>query len=113
LARQRNYAAEYAARQQRAQERGFASYAEERAFRTETVVERTEAAEALGVNVRTSDPQALNRYYEEVLVPIALGEEVTGQRRHDAVGAFMDLGYSEEEAIEAMREIYGRSPGAE
>jgi hypothetical protein len=114
MARARNYAAEYAARQQRAQERGFSSYAEERQFRTETVEERREAAEALGVHPNIGDPTALTRYYEDILLPIATEEEVSGRMRHDAVAYFVDvMGYSEEDAIAAMRELYGDSPGAE
>lgn len=110
----RNYAAEYAAREQRAQARGFSSYHEERSFREETKTERLQAAEQLGENVRTADPQMLMEYYENILVPSATQPEVTGTMRHDAIAFYIDqMGYTLDEAIDAMRELYGRSPNAE
>lgn len=109
--RQRDYVAEHAARNARAQERGFSSYAEERQFRSETKEERAATAEALGTRPNIGDPNAAMSYYERVLVPIATMEPgvITGNMRHQAVGAYVNLGYSQEEAIEMMRELYGDS----
>lgn len=103
-----------ARRNELAQERGFQNYYEERKFREETKEERAQAAEALGVSPERGDPNRLVDYYEKVLVPIATEEEITGIMRHDYIAWLIEHeGLTEEEAIDAMREFYGRSPGAE
>jgi hypothetical protein len=85
VARQRDSAAEYARERQLAHERGFSSVREMRdAFR-----ER-----------------------REILADA--GEEPTGRNRHDLVSYFIDYeGMTEDEAIAAMRAIWGHSPGGE
>jgi hypothetical protein len=42
------------------------------------------------------------------------GEEPTGRTRHELVSYFIDYeGMTEDEAVAAMREIWGESPGGE
>jgi hypothetical protein len=118
MARQRDYAAEYAARQERAREHGFESYAAERAYRSETKWEReiagtsTEWQERHPGDWRNANPEQLNAYYENVLVPMMSGT-VTNMDRHNAVQYFVDYeDMTVEEAIAAMREILGESEEA-
>jgi hypothetical protein len=116
MARQRNYAAEYVARQERATERGFSSYYEERQFRVETAFEREIAGESIEWQERnpgdwrSANPEALAMFYERVLEPMTNGQPVTGMDRHNAVAFFIEYeDMSEEAAIDAMRELYGES----
>ena len=116
MARQRDYAAEYAARQERAREHGFQTYTEERRFRESTRFER----EIAGLseewrnlhpgNYRTANPVELAAFYRMVVEPSSTGR-VTGEERRLAVAYFIEYeDYSEQEAIEAMRSLYGMSP---
>lgn len=113
MARSRNYAAEEARRNELAQQRGFSNRSEERAFRREHQEEMRQAATALNLSpTRHGNPQGLVSYYENVYVPMMTGTDAsnaTGTDRHNAVTAFVDMGYSQEEAIELMRELYGDS----
>lgn len=85
MARIRHGAAEYARQKELAHERGFSSVREMR----EAYAERREI-------ISSAD------------------EEPTGRNRHDLVQYYIDYeGMSQEEAIAAMREIWGESPGAE
>lgn len=85
MARQRDYAAEYRRSVELAHERGFES------------------------------PQEMKDAYRERNEIISeAGEEPTGRSRHDLVSYFIDYeGMTEDEAVAAMREIWGESPGGE
>jgi hypothetical protein len=115
VARERDYAAEYAHRQELAQERGFSSYGEEREFRYETRFEREIAGESElwrefgpGGDYRSADPQQLAGFYEFVLEPTMHGGEPTGMEKHNAVSYFIDeFDMTEDEAVAAMKEAFG------
>lgn len=111
----RTYHAEYERRQQRALERGFTSYHEERQFRAEnagilnaSIVRETLAA--LFPNT-TLGPQQLVGLWE-VLGDYLMsgGEEITGAMRHELVQFFIDQGMDTTQAVHEMREILGTSP---
>lgn len=115
MARQRDYAAEYAARVERAHERGFSSLSEERQFRSETKWEREIAGMSEewrnihSQDYRQANPRELAAFYEMVVEPSSTGT-VTGQERHLAVAYFVEYeDYSQEDAIAAMRALYGES----
>jgi hypothetical protein len=82
VARQRDYAAEYRRSVELAHERGF------------------------------STPQEMKDAYHERSEIIAdAGDEPTGRSRHDLVSYFIDYeGMTEDEAVAAMREIFGDTP---
>lgn len=112
----RNYAAEYARRQELAAERGFSSYSEERAFRAETKFEREIAGESAewekwhpeGGDWRSASPKQLAAFYENIIEPTSHGGEPTGIEKHNAVQYFMDYeDMSQEEAVAAMKEAFG------
>ena len=114
MARQRDYAAEYARRQELAAERGFSSYSEERTFRRETRFEREIAGESeewqsrFPGDWRQADPTQLNAFYEAVVEPTSTGREPTGMDKHNAVAYFIEYeDMSEEEAVAAMKEAFG------
>lgn len=115
MALARDYAAEYARRQELAEQRGFSSYSEERAFRRETSFEREIAGESAeykemhpGIDWRQENPQQLAAFYENVVEPSSRG--VTGLDRHNAVAYYIEYeDMSEDEAVAAMRENFGDS----
>ena len=121
MARQRDYHAEYVARTERAKDAGFRSYGEMRSFNKENAgtlnaMRGDSFASAMWRESHPdtpdprSDPIAASAFYDDIVVPYEAEGEVTGQMRHDAVAYFIDYeGMSEDEAIEAMRDIYGES----
>ena len=110
----RDYAAEYERREELAHERGFESYAEERAFREETQFERELAGsseewqERHGGDWRQDNPQQLAAFYENVLEPQMNGEPPSGMDKHNAVAYFIEWeDMDEDDAVAAMKEAFG------
>ena len=112
MARQRDYAAEEARRNELARERGFESRSAERAYRSETKFEREVAGESEEWQQshpgdwRHANPEQLNAFYEKVLEPQMRGN-VTGMDKHNAVAYYIEFeDMSEDEAVAAMKEAF-------
>ena len=112
MARQRDYHTEYQRREERAIDRGFASYYDERKYierhKSEISRVREQVLRRTERGGRSYDPA------EAVAFALAFPERVSaaslGATRHFAVAYNIEyLGMSEDEAIEAMREEYGDS----
>lgn len=81
----RDYASEYARTKELAHERGF-----------------------------NSPKEMYEAYAERRAIIEESGEEPTGRNRHELVSYYIDYeGMSEEEAVAAMREVWGDSGGSE
>jgi hypothetical protein len=113
VARNRDYAAEYAHRVELAHQRGFESYSAEREYRSETQFEREIAGqselwqERMPGDWRSASPEQLAGFYEYVIEPLSHGGDITGMEKHNAVAYFIDyFDMSEDEAVEAMREAF-------
>lgn len=112
MARQRDYAAEYARRSELAQQRGFESYSAERSLRAETKFEREVAGESEEWQSshpgdwRQANPEQLAAFYEKVLEPQMRGN-VTGMDKHNAVAYYIEYeDMSEDDAVAAMKEAF-------
>jgi len=110
----RDYAGEYARRNARAQERGFKGYTAERVYKVYNEEELNAVKESSlyalyheGQRADQADPRQLRAFYYAIEQYEGTNEP-TGKLRHDAVSYFTEYeGMTEEEAIAAMRLIYG------
>jgi hypothetical protein len=111
----------YAYRNERARSNGFRGYAQERKYREE----HREALDIAGQSAewrlrhqtgdyRSFNPKMVVEFVKHTEEYGYYDEYASGEARHDLVAYYMDYeGMSVDDAIEAMREIYGRSGGSE
>lgn len=106
----------YNRRVERAKEFGFTGYRQERKFREDHRADIDNAGKSLlwrethlGGDYRSENPKQLEAFYQNVLWLSETDADI-GTKRHGAVSYFIEWeGASEEEAIAAMRMIYGES----
>jgi hypothetical protein len=116
----RNYAAEYERRNERAKELGFSSYTQgfnfRKLFAEEIELVRTDYRQLWDEAHPNADieqeinPRLAAMFYEKVVAPYEDEDMSEGLKRHYAIDYFIsDEGMSVDEAIAAMRMVYGES----
>lgn len=119
--KQRDRKAEYEARNERAKDRGFDSYAEERRYKEalkrrltpdefKEVVRRTKYR--IGPSSYTYNPKQANAWQRDIGQYAGHEGEPRGEMRHAAVRYFTEWeGMTQDDAVNAMRNLYGDSGG--